>query len=306
MNQQLIAVFGCLLLSSLLVAPSSAQTQPGELEECVSLQEMDFYSRSELEELGYGLEPDQFYFCADSAPSQFRCKCSAANVCGTKRDPWGRDLGQCQCCAAWFWAVLMILLLAVVVGLIFCMYACCCRGAWWCDGHPAPVQPILPRRGAPMVIPASMPLPTSLFRGYRVTDFDTGLPPATAASLAAQTERAERPRSGSRSGRRRRSRRRSEGAEDQPLTAGANSEDDEEDPESPAGPSEGSPGVRSPPQPSQEAQPQRTTREERDTAILDNVGVAPIPPSRDSSDSGIEFVEIGPGTRGRRPPNYQS
>jgi hypothetical protein len=157
--------------------PPSASTNSYPDRECPMLQDLDFYNPSELRALNYGLQYDGYYFCAPTAPAQFRCKCSSSTTCFDKYDPWGRNLGECGCCPAWVWGVLSTLVIALLVGTVFCLYACCCRGRWWCDGHPLTIQPVLPRRAAPVVIAANTPIPNSLFRHFRGEHFESGLPP---------------------------------------------------------------------------------------------------------------------------------
>ena len=156
---------------------TGAGTASDELQECIALDDIRQYSKYHLNQLGYELELDGYYFCSDTAPKRYQCKCSTSSVCHKKYDPFGRDLGECGCCQTWIWAVLLFLLVAIFIGLLFCLYACLCRGRWWCDGHPRTVQPILPRRGPPTVLPSSVPVPTTMFRNYRPVDFESGLPP---------------------------------------------------------------------------------------------------------------------------------
>jgi len=127
-----------------------------------------------VSDFGYGLSSDGMYFCSSNAPTQFKCTCGTAGVCNTLNDPWGRDIGSCECCPVWVWVILGIFGVLFVIAVVVIIYACCLRDKWWFDGFPRPIQPILPRRGPPVVAPVGMPLPRDLFRGYRISDFIAG------------------------------------------------------------------------------------------------------------------------------------
>lgn len=143
-------------------------------DECLALREMSHISRSESRAAGYQFDENGFYFCAATAPEQFRCDCSAAARCVAFQDPWGRDLGECVCCTWWVSMVFGFFLIMTILALLFGAYTCLCRNKWWCDGYPQAVMPRLPVRRNPVVAPSTMPLPPNLFRGYRTSDFTSG------------------------------------------------------------------------------------------------------------------------------------
>lgn len=157
--------------------------------ECLPFGELTHIALTE--QARHGFISDESYFCGSDPPAQFRCRCSASTVCTPFLSAEGRDFGICGCCTAWVWGILAILGIMGVSLIFFCFYLCCCRGQWWCDGYHPPVAPFLPRRGAPVVIPSSLPLPTGVFRGYRPQDFDSGL---TAEDLARAREAQQRHR----------------------------------------------------------------------------------------------------------------
>jgi hypothetical protein len=160
----------------LLLLSGSGSVAAGE-DLCRRLGEMNGVNEDFMSAMGYGFISDHEYFCGPDAPTQFACSCGAAGVCVERRDPWGRDVGECGCCPAWVWIILGCFCVLLLASVFMIFYACCLRGKWWFDGFPEPIQPLLPRRGPPAVVPAGMPLPQNLFRGYRITDFSSELPP---------------------------------------------------------------------------------------------------------------------------------
>ncbi|KEG09653.1 hypothetical protein DQ04_04861010 [Trypanosoma grayi] len=116
------------------------------------------------------------YFCADSAPEQLQCRCGISTTCMEKDDPWGQNIGVCGCCP--WWLILFFVFFGIVffTAMALVLYMWFCRGKWWCDGYPLPVQPVMSRRGPPIVARPSAPLPPNLFRTYRASDFVSGAP----------------------------------------------------------------------------------------------------------------------------------
>ncbi|KAH9577310.1 hypothetical protein LSM04_002342 [Trypanosoma melophagium] len=119
------------------------------------------------------------YFCAATAPAQYHCGCSFSNTCLQKNDPWGRNIGVCGCCPWWLTAFFTFFAIFFLLSLAMGVYFWCCRGRWWCDGYPPPVQPLMCRRRPAIVAPAAAPLPPSLFRGYPAEAFVSDDPPTT-------------------------------------------------------------------------------------------------------------------------------
>ena len=168
----------------------SGPTAYADRPECLALLDLDFVSLEEKQ--ANLLIEDEFYFCAEDAPRQFACKCPSSTVCVERLSARGRDLGLCGCCAIWVYAILGALGAMGLAAVLFCLYLCFCRGEWWCDGYHPPINPFLPKRGAPVVIPGSIPLPNGVFRGYRPAEFDSGLSPEDLARAreAQQRQRA--------------------------------------------------------------------------------------------------------------------
>lgn len=174
---------GCsVLLLIALLGASPALCRAGEL--CRRLGEMNGVNDEFMTAMGYGFKTDSEYFCGPEAPQQFACGCGTAGICVERRDPWGRDVGECGCCPVWVWCVLGVFCLLLLATAFMVLYACCLRGKWWFDGYPEAIQPLLPRRGPPAVVPAGMPLPQTLFRGYRISDFISEQPPEPANETA--------------------------------------------------------------------------------------------------------------------------
>lgn len=166
--------FHARILSTLLCVMSCAA-----VDLCRQLSDLNGVNEEFLNAVGYDVASDGQYFCGVDAPQQLKCSCGAAGICVTQLDPWGRNIGECGCCPLWVWSVLVVFGILLTLSLLVVLYACCCRGKWWFDGYPQPIQPILPRRGPPTVVPAGLPLPQSLFRGYRISDFVSDPPPRT-------------------------------------------------------------------------------------------------------------------------------
>ncbi|KPI86457.1 hypothetical protein ABL78_4488 [Leptomonas seymouri] len=112
-----------------------------------------------------------YFFCADSAPAQYRCKCDLALACKEKLDPWGRNIGMCSCCRTW--VIFCLIMFCIFFGLCISssIYVLLLQGCWWCDGYVRPTAALIPRRGPTATCPPSLPLPDYLFRGYTSTDF---------------------------------------------------------------------------------------------------------------------------------------
>lgn len=175
-------------IASILLLPQ--QTAAAE-DSCLVLNDITHMDKVVLKSLKYNFSNDGYYFCASSAPAQFSCSCGSTQTCTEFKDPYGRDLGECTCCALWVYVLLLLFLGMLGFSLLVAVYGCLCRGKWWCDGYPPPVVPLLARRGAPIVVPGQIPLPSNLFRNYRSRDFDSGLPPGV---LEAEQERRARRR----------------------------------------------------------------------------------------------------------------
>lgn len=112
------------------------------------------------------------YFCSDEAPEQFRCKCGVASVCKTKADPWGANIGTCDCCPAWMLACFFLLAFLFFISACVAIYAIACQGKWWCDGYMMPAKSLIPRRAPAVICPASSArLPENVFRSFPSTDF---------------------------------------------------------------------------------------------------------------------------------------
>ncbi|KAG5468200.1 hypothetical protein LSCM1_02176 [Leishmania martiniquensis] len=111
------------------------------------------------------------YFCAESAPAQYHCRCGVATKCKARHDPWGRDIGSCECCSPWMIGCFIVLGIFSVVCIFGAAYMVRCQGRWWCDGYAAPKTSFMPRRGPAVSCPPSRPLPPNLFRGHATADF---------------------------------------------------------------------------------------------------------------------------------------
>lgn len=159
--------------------------------ECLPSEELSYIATEEAAR--HVLKPQDYYFCAPEAPTQFRCQCPTASVCEAFVNADARNLGVCRCCASWVYGLAAALVGMIILAGLFCAYACCCRGQWWCDGYHPAVAPHMPRRGAPVVIPGQLPLPQNVFRGYRSTDFDSGAPPEAVEAAAAARRARRRP-----------------------------------------------------------------------------------------------------------------
>jgi hypothetical protein len=170
---------------------------PTTASDCLPLQELNYIAASEIAR--HSLDRTAYYFCDPSAPEQFRCTCPTASACASRLSADGRELGECVCCSSWVFGVVGGLSILLILAIAFCTYACWCRGKWWCDGYHPPIAPFMPRRSPPVVIPASRPLASNIFRGFRSGDFDTGyVAPAegspeaavaAAAAAGAETQR---------------------------------------------------------------------------------------------------------------------
>ena len=186
-------------LTCLIAVEDFEQTIPGRITivvaaaeggaDCLPLRELEFVSKNE--KIRNSMTNADVYFCAHTAPQQFYCRCPSSTVCKEFLSADGRDLGQCRCCAGWIYGILGALALMGLGGVSFLIYLMACKGKWWCDGYHPAVTPFLPRRGAPVVIPSSLPLPSGVFRGYKASDFDTGL---SAEDLALAREQHQRQR----------------------------------------------------------------------------------------------------------------
>ena len=172
----------------LLLAAASADAS-----ECLPLRELNYVAASEVRR--HAFEVRDFYFCANEAPAQFQCTCPTATVCEPYESADGRDFGRCGCCPPWVYGVLAVLCALIVVSFAFCLYACMCRGKWWCDGYHPPIVAYAPHRSRPQMIPAGAALPGNLFRGYRSSDFDAGpvLPVPQVQPLRDPRERQQAP-----------------------------------------------------------------------------------------------------------------
>ena len=152
-------------------------------------------SEADLKQAGYDLERNNYYFCGPRAPRQFQCQCPVQFVCHPYMDPWGRDIGECDCCGGWLWLVVFVLGALVLIAFSVCGYSFCIRGRWWMDGFPTPLQPLQPKRRPPVIAAATQPLPPNLFAGYRSTDFSSGsLPPGHLVGSTASRRRVRRER----------------------------------------------------------------------------------------------------------------
>jgi hypothetical protein len=145
---------------------------PAAGSECLPLKELNYVAPTEVER--HGLDRSGYYFCDGNAPEQFRCLCPTATVCGSRVSADGRGFGECVCCSTWVYGVIAGLVILLVISIAFCVYACFCRGKWWCDGYHPAIIPFMPRRSPPVVIPGARPLPANLFRGFRSSDFESG------------------------------------------------------------------------------------------------------------------------------------
>ena len=148
--------------------------------------------RERLGMLNSGHGQKTSFFCGPDAPSNFACRCTMGTTCSIFIDNEGRDLGTCSCCAAWVWVIGFLVIAAIIASIVLVIYIFTCRGAWWCDEYHPAVTPFLPRRGAPVVIPSSLPLPSGVFRGHRPRDFDTGISAEEIAAARAVREQAGR------------------------------------------------------------------------------------------------------------------
>ena len=157
-----------------ITTPGTITANVGEATmECNQAKELDNV-QDVFEDYYDDVKPDGYYFCAKTAPKDLYCYCGVASTCRSFNDPWGRNIGECGCCTQWVYIVFGIFM-AVVGMVFFCgMFACLCHGTWLYDGHPRPIAPMLPQRTAPVIAPASFPLPANAFRGYRSTDFISG------------------------------------------------------------------------------------------------------------------------------------
>ncbi|CBZ30259.1 conserved hypothetical protein [Leishmania mexicana MHOM/GT/2001/U1103] len=137
---------------------------------------------AQLQDLGnYGVNLNLFttqtvylngeYFCAESAPAQYRCRCGIATTCKPKLDPWGRNIGSCDCCSSWMIGCFVILGVFSVISIFVAVYVVGCQGKWWCDGYATLRTALIPRCGPAVSCPPSRPLPQNLFRGYASADF---------------------------------------------------------------------------------------------------------------------------------------
>ncbi|AYU82465.1 hypothetical protein, conserved [Leishmania donovani] len=137
---------------------------------------------AQLQDLGnYGVNLNLFapktvylngeYFCAESAPAQYRCRCGVATTCKPMLDPWERDIGSCDCCSSWMIGCFVILGVFSAISVFGAVYVVGCQGKWWCDGYATLKTALIPRRGPAVSCPPSRPLPQNLFRGYASADF---------------------------------------------------------------------------------------------------------------------------------------
>ncbi|KAG8345466.1 hypothetical protein ERJ75_001418800 [Trypanosoma vivax] len=127
--------------------------------------------------------PEDEYFCSETAPKQLRCTCGISTACQEKNDPWGRNIGVCGCCPAWLVVFFIFFTVVCIFTIVSSLYVFCCRGKWWFDGYPKAIQPAISRRGPAMLAPASAPLPPTLFRGYRASDFASEVLPQGTQAL---------------------------------------------------------------------------------------------------------------------------
>ncbi|GET92212.1 hypothetical protein, conserved [Leishmania tarentolae] len=152
---------------------------------------------AQLQDLqGYGVNLNLFlpdtvylngeYFCAESAPAQYRCRCGMATRCKKKLDPWGRNIGFCNCCSSWMIGCFVLLGIFSAISIFGALYVIGCQGKWWCNGYAILKMDFIPRCGPAVSCPPSQPVPQTLFRGYDPSDFtNTEAPIETPVSTPA-------------------------------------------------------------------------------------------------------------------------
>ncbi|KAK7200818.1 Enriched in surface-labeled proteome protein 11 [Novymonas esmeraldas] len=157
--------------AALLLGPRVRVARAAQLRECPQLQDLGDY--------GVNLnlfDPNSVYlngayFCAKSAPAQYHCRCSVATTCKKMSDPWGRNIGSCDCCPPWMIVCFVVLGIFFVICVLGAVYVVTCQGRWWCDGYASPKASLMPRRGPAVSCPPTRPFPQNLFRGYTSSDF---------------------------------------------------------------------------------------------------------------------------------------
>ncbi|AAZ10895.1 Enriched in surface-labeled proteome protein 11 [Trypanosoma equiperdum] len=161
----------CLLLLSLVMHANGNFFGISLENRCQPLSSLKGVNRAILNKSGEEYKESDELFCERGAPEQFKCNCGVATTCLSKKDPWGNNIGVCGCCPPWLFLFYTFFTIIVGFAIASAFYICCCRGKWWFDGYPKAIIPAFSRRGPGTVVPAAVPLPPTLFRGYRTTDF---------------------------------------------------------------------------------------------------------------------------------------
>ncbi|KPA82177.1 putative mitochondrial hypothetical protein [Leptomonas pyrrhocoris] len=156
-----------------LLAEAAAKTRT-----CAELSDLFNYGVNKFlfDSGGESYFTDGQYFCADTAPAQYRCNCDLSTTCKRSLDPWGRNIGVCGCCPGWMIACLTLICLVFGICIVGILYGMLFQGCWWCDGYEKPTGSLMPRRGPAVTCPSTRPLPDNLFRGYVSTDFTNAAP----------------------------------------------------------------------------------------------------------------------------------
>ncbi|CAJ1004839.1 hypothetical protein Q4I28_000154 [Leishmania naiffi] len=157
-----------------------------ELRQCAQLQDLRDYGVNLNLFAPNTVYLNSEYFCSETAPAQYQCRCGFATTCKAKRDPWGRNIGVCDCCSSWMIACFIVLAIFSIISFLGAVYVVGCQGKWWCDGYVTPKASLMPRRGPTVSCPPSRPLPENLFRGYASVDF-TNSEASLGASVGAGT-----------------------------------------------------------------------------------------------------------------------
>lgn len=114
-------------------------------------------------------------FCSPDAPSQFKCTCPSIYSCHKKPDPWGKNIGSCECCA---WYIILIIVVLVILMMVppAILLTVLCKKKWYLTGDPPALPLIVPRRGAMTRVPTGPSIPPHLFTEFHRHNFSEDEP----------------------------------------------------------------------------------------------------------------------------------
>lgn len=138
--------------------------------ECVSLDSLQGINRKLLASVKESYATNALLFCASTAPSQYMCSCPMFYACDEKPDPWGKNIGSCNCCS-WYVILICITLVLLCLGSPIIFLSVLCRKKWYLFGFPPPLPLIVPRRGAITRVLAGSSIPSHLFEEFSRQNF---------------------------------------------------------------------------------------------------------------------------------------